>query len=141
MKKENNFEDVREKFFNFLLKKPCTFRQAEEYLSRQDITDENKNLLLDDAVNMSLIDDSAYAKLFVDGHLTWGNAKITYELSSRGISREDIKNALDESEDELARARELSENWRRLGLEDRKIINRLLSRGFSHNAARSSLED
>ncbi|MBQ7196268.1 MAG: RecX family transcriptional regulator [Synergistaceae bacterium] len=141
MKTENNFEDVREKFFNFLLKKPCTFRQAEEYLSRQELNDENKNLLLDEAANMSLIDDSAYAKLFVDGHLTWGNAKITYELSSRGISREDIKNALDESEDELSRARELSENWRRLGLENRKIINRLLSRGFSHNAARSSLED
>ena len=141
MKTENNFEDVREKFFNFLLKKPCTFRQAEEYLSRQELNDENKNLLLDEAANMSLIDDSAYAKLFVDGHLTWGNAKITYELSSRGISREDIKNALDESEDELSRARELSENWRRLCLENRKIINRLLSRGFSHNAARSSLED
>ena len=140
LKNENDFENVREKFFNFLLKKPATFKQAAEYLKRFELTDENKNLLLDNAANMSLIDDSAYAKLFVDGHLMWGNAKITYELSTRGISREDINNALDDSEDETSRACELSENWRRLGLDDRKIINRLLSRGFSHNAARSSLE-
>ncbi len=135
------FEQAREKFFSFLLKRPCTFKQAEEYLSRCEISDESKKILLTEAENMSLIDDSAYAKLFVDGHLSWGNAKIIYELSSKGISREKINEALDEAEDESSRACEVSKSWRSLGLDSRKIINRLLSRGFSLKAARGVFEN
>ena len=133
--------EIREKFFNFLLKKPCTFNQAEEYLTRLKISDEQKNFLLNEAENMGLIDDLAYAKLFVDGHLSWGNLKIIYELSARGISRENINNALDEAEDENSRAYKISEGWRKLGVENKKIINRLLSRGFSHKSAKSIFEN
>lgn len=137
MNENNNFNEIREKFFNFLLKKPCTFKQAEEYLSRCKISDEHKDSLLNEAENISLIDDAAYAKLFVDGHLTWGNLKIIYELSRRGVSRENIYKALEEAENENFRAYELFENWKKSGLDDRKIINRLLSRGFSQKAAKS----
>ncbi|MBR6900540.1 MAG: RecX family transcriptional regulator [Synergistaceae bacterium] len=137
---EQKQEQAREKFFNFLLKKPCTFRQAEEYLSHCEIPEELKKLLLTEAKSMSLVDDLVYAKLFVDGHLTWGNAKIIYELSAKGISREKINEALDEAEDEASRAREVSKGWQNLGLDKRKIINRLLSRGFSHKAASSVFE-
>ena len=86
---------------------------------------------------MGLIDDLTFAKLFVDGHLSWGNLKIIYELSSRGVARKDIYNALEEAEDEISRACKISENWKRSGLDERKIINRLLSRGFSQKAAKS----
>ena len=32
---------------------------------------------------MGLIDDGAFAKLFIEGHLHWGNAKIIYELNQK----------------------------------------------------------
>lgn len=132
---------ARENFFSFLLKRPCTFKQAEEYLSRYEISDKAKELLLTEAENMDLINDLVYAKLFVDGHLSWGNAKIIYELSNKGISREKINEALEETEEESSRAHEVSKGWVNLGLDQRKIINRLLSRGFSLKAARSVFED
>ena len=133
--------NLREKFFDFLLKKPCTSGQAAEYLSGLDLPEEIFDSLMDEATNMALIDDSAYAKLFADGHLSWGNAKIIYELSMRGVSRDEINEALDECEDERSRARELSEEWRKIGLDDRKIMNRLLSRGFSRSSATRAVRE
>ena len=145
-KSENTYdneeiEKFREKFFNFLLKKPCTSGGAAEYLSKHNLPEHLCDLLLNEAEKLNLIDDSAYAKLFIDGHLTWGNAKIIYELTTRGVSREEINEALDNSEDEISRASELADGWRKLGIDERKIINRLLSRGFSHKSARASSID
>ena len=134
----STYDEEREKFFAYLTKRPVTRRQAEEYLSRHNITDPEN--LLTEAESTGLIDDAAYAKLFVDGHLSWGNLKITYELSSRGVSRHDIIAALDEAQDESDRARELSDSWRSSGLDERKISGRLLSRGFSRGAVRSVIE-
>ena len=135
---EEKLEEFREKFFNFLLKKPCTSGQAAEYLSRHNAPEVFFDVLLHEAEKLNLIDDLAYAKLFIDGHLTWGNAKIIYELSSRGVSRDEIDEALDDSEDESSRAYQLANGWRKLGVDERKIINRLLNRGFSHRSARTS---
>ena len=134
-------ENPREKFFDFLLKKPCTSGQAAEYLSALNLPEEVFDSLMNEAADMALIDDSAYAKLFADGHLTWGNAKIIYELSMRGVGRDEIDDALDECEDEFSRAFELASDWRKLGLDDKKIMNRLLSRGFSRSSASNAVRD
>ena len=85
------------------------------------------------------MDDEAYARLFADGHLQWGNLKIAHELRMRGVDGEDIAAALDEAESESKRAREIAEGWRKSGVEDRKIQSRLLSRGFTNRAVRYAL--
>ena len=54
--------------------------------------------------------------------------KIAHELRMRGVGREEIESVLDDAEDESERARELAESWRKSGVEDRKIVSRLLSR-------------
>ena len=130
-------EAVREKFFDALLRRPSTRRQAEEFLSRQNLSDDDREALLEEADNTGLIDDGAFARLFAEGHLQWGNLKIAHELSARGVSREDIADALEECEDESERACELAESWRKGGLEERKIHSRLLSRGFTNHAINS----
>ena len=135
---EEKIQEFREKFFNFLLKKPCTSGQAAEYLSKLNVPENFYDLLLDEAEKLKLIDDLAYSKLFIDGHLTWGNAKIIYELSRRGVSRDNINEALNESEDENSRAYQLADDWGKLGIDEQKIVKRLLSRGFSHRSTRTS---
>ena len=97
-------ENIRKKFLDFLLKKICTSGQAAEYLSGLNLPEEVFDSLMREASDMALIDDFAYVKLFADGHLTWGNAKIIYELSMRGVGREEIDEALNECEDESSRA-------------------------------------
>ena len=130
-------EGVRERFLNALLRRPSTRKQAAEMLRREKLTDDEREALMSEAEDAGLIDDEGFARLFVDGHLQWGNLKIAYELSARGVSREEIDSALDEAEDEGERAKELAESWRASGLEDRKIRARLLSRGFTNRAIRS----
>ena len=97
--------------------------------------------LIDEAEDAGLIDDLGYARLFADGHVSWGNAKIAYELGVRGVSRENVRIALDEIDDEEERAREISESLRKSGLDERKIRARLISRGFSSRAVYEVLEE
>ena len=134
-------DELREKFFSFLLRRPCTRRQAREYLSRQKIHEDVIDALMNEAESSGLIDDLVFAKLFAEGHLSWGNLKITYELGMRGISREDINAALDETEGEAERARELSESWKRMNVDAKKITARLMSRGFTNRAVREAMRD
>ena len=73
--------------------------------------------------------------------MSWGNAKISYELAMRGVSRENIRLALDEIDDEAERACEIAEGWRKSGIEDRKIRTRLISRGFTSRAIDEALKE
>ena len=124
-----------------MLKRPCTRKQAEDFLLRSKLSDQRYvNLLMTEAESMGLIDDLTYAKLFVEGHLSWGNAKISYELASKGVEREDIDVALNESQDEISRAYELVETWRKTGLSEIKLRTRLLSRGFSSKSVREAVK-
>ena len=133
--------DTREKFFNALLRRPSTAKQARGILERQRVSDEDAERLIREAEDLGLIDDEAFARLFVDGHLSWGNLKIAHELSVRGVPREAISTALDEAQDESERVRELVGSWRKGGVEDRKITARLMSRGFTSRAVREALRD
>ena len=131
--------ELREKFYNALMRKPLTIKQAHEFLTRTKAPDEIIDLLIKESENTGLLDDFTYSRLFIEGHLHWGNSKIFYELSSKGVSRENINSALDDSESESKRACELAENWRDYGLDERKIAARLRSRGFTNRAIDKAL--
>ena len=137
----DELNELRETFFAYLLKRPCTRKQAHEYLLRQNIDEHAINSLIDEAESSGLIDDLVFAKLFAEGHLSWGNMKIAYELSMRGISREDINTVLDEIEDETARANEIVNSLRAMKVDNRKITSRLKNRGFTNRSIRSALKD
>ena len=122
-----------------MLKRPCTRKQAEDFLLRSKLPERYMNLLMAEVEDSGLIDDLTYAKLFIEGHLSWGNAKINYELNSRGVEREDIDAALNESQDEISRAIEIVESLRKSGLSELKMRTRLLQRGFSSKSVREAL--
>ena len=124
-------DELREIFFSRLLRKASTRKQAEEFLSRFQLPVELHDSLMNEAEETGLIDDLAYARLFADGHSSWGNAKISYELSLRGISRENVRLALEDIADESERAGRIAEELKKTGLDERKIKSRLISRGFS----------
>ena len=136
--RKDSAEELREKFFGALLRKPTPRKQAWELLEKYG-ADGLAEGLMREAEDSGLVDDEAYARLFADGHLQWGNLKIAHELRMRGVDGEDIAVALDEAESEEKRACEIAEGWRKSGIEDRKIQSRLLSRGFTNRAVRYAL--
>ena len=136
--RKDSVDELREKFFSALLRRPSTRKQAEDILKKYG-ADELADSLMREAEESGLIDDEAYARLFADGHLQWGNLKIAHELRMRGVNSKDIAAVLDDAESEEKRACELAEGWRKLGIEDRKIVSRLLSRGFTKRAVNSAI--
>ena len=128
----------REWFFQLLMRRPCTEREARERLERRrGLGEEDAEALFAEAREMSLLDDTAYARLFAEGHESWGNGRIAFELGRRGVSREDIRAALEDI-DETGRARALVLAWSAGGLDERRIVARLRSRGFGPRAIRAA---
>ena len=136
----SDYDELREKFFSFLLRRPCTHQQAYEYLSRRKMNDDVIDSLMNEAEDNGLIDDLTFAKLFAEGHLSWGNLKIAYELGMRHVSRENINIALDEFDDEVSRACELADSWKNACIDERKIKSRLLGRGFTNKSINYALK-
>ena len=86
--------------------------------------------LLERYEEIGLIDDWAYAVLFVDSHPDWSVRRISDSLREKGVGRDLIAHALEEVEiDEDQRAAELVRGWRP-SVEDRRIVGRLERRGF-----------
>ncbi len=135
LSRKNSAEELREKFFSAVLRRPSTKKQAWEILEKYGAGEFAEGLMRE-AEDYGLVDDEAYAKLFAEGHLRWGNLKIAHELRMRGVDGESIAVALGEADSEEDRARELAEGWRKSGVEDRKIVSRLLSRGFTNRVVR-----
>ena len=108
-------------------------------LQDRGIPEEEAEMLIDKYEEAGFFDDGAYALLFVESHPEWGIYRIRDELRRRGVAQEHILKALEEKdEDENAAA--LAGEWIRMGIDRRKIGERLLRRGFSRNACRNALE-
>ena len=110
-------------------------------LREQGLSGDEADNLTRDARDLGMVDDEAYARLFVEGHQSWGNRRIRDDLRRRGVSDALLRRALDErspGEEETAYllCRELAET----GLHEESIVPRLLRRGFSVSTAREAAE-
>ena len=55
-------------------------------LHRQGLCGDEADSLVRDAHDLGMVDDEAYARLFVEGHQSWGNRRIRDDLRRRGVS-------------------------------------------------------
>lgn len=100
--------------------------------------------LLDRFEELKLIDDAAYALLFIDAKRDFGLRRLRDELRARGVSRDVIEDAISESgsdENESERAAALLRRWLRLpGMTPQKLKGRLDRRGFTYSAVSDAFE-
>ena len=129
-------EDYRAYLYKLLSGRPYTRREVVDRLARQGADRDEAEALVDEFCNIGLIDDEIYARLFAEGHESWGNDRIRYELRRRGVADDIIASAL-KGDDELEKARPLAEAWGAQGLEWKKIAARLARRGFSSRTLRA----
>ncbi len=77
-------------------------------LSAHSESDEELETLLDELGAQRLLSDERYAEMRINARgARFGNARLTYELRSQGVSEELIGAALEECDDELSRARKV----------------------------------
>ena len=109
---------------------PKTVRQAFEWLENRGAGEEEANRIVDLLVETGSLDDALYARLFVEGHGGWGPLRLRQELRRRGICDTVVSAAIGETRDPGIIV-EMIRDWRRAGIDDRRIAGRLIRRGFS----------
>jgi regulatory protein len=104
--------------------------KVRERLAARGADPERTEELIESFSEAGYLDDRAYALLYADSHPDWGRRRIRDELRRRAVEEAFIQDAL-ESVDEEARASALASDWARHDIEERKIVGRLLRRGFA----------
>ncbi len=105
--------------------------------------------IVETLVNEKYIDDLRYASAFARDKSSiagWGETKIRYMLSAKGISREAVTQALEEIDDSRARTRleKLLENKLKTLKDDPqcrlKMLRFALGRGYGYDEAAEALD-
>ena len=123
-----------------LVSTPRTRKELAWKLRERRCPEEKAAELLDRFEEIGMIDDRAYALLYVDSKRDFGLRRLRDELRARGVSHADIDDALAESGiDEAERALRLARQWgNQRGMTPRKLDARLRRRGFSPAAVREA---
>ncbi len=128
-----------DKAVQLLASRPHFRRELEAKLRQRGFPSEEIEETLGRLTDQGYLDDRAAARSFIEGRAAKGEgrARLKAELARRGAPEEAIEEALSEltDEDDLPRAREAAEAWRRKGGTDPRALARHLDRkGFSRRA-------
>jgi regulatory protein len=130
-----------DKAVQLLAARPHFRRELEAKLRQRGFPSEEIEEALDRLTDQGYLDDRAAARSFVESRAAKGEgrARLRAELAKRGAPEEAIEEALSE-DDDLPRAREAAEAWRRKGGTDPRALARHLDRkGFSRRAIVAAL--
>ncbi len=136
---------LRARALEWLLNRPHSTREFNDYLYRKKADSELSESLITEFTAKKYIDDAAYAKWLVELRSRKGksNRAIVAELAVKGISREVASEALSESgvneEDRLRDLIEKKKNNSRYVSEPLKFKQYLVSKGFSYELVNQQL--
>jgi regulatory protein len=133
-----------DKAVQLLAARPHFRRELEAKLRQRGFPGEEIEEALSRLTEQGYLDDRAAARSFVESRAAKGEgrARLKAELVKRGAPEEAIEDALSEltDEDDLPRAREAADTWRRKGGTDPRALARHLDRkGFSRRAIVAAL--
>ena len=129
---------LRERALRLLARREYARAELARKLAPHAESAEALEILLDDLNARRLLSDERYAEMRINSRSArYGNARLSHELRTQGVSDELVEAALASTEDELMRARQI---WqRKFGNQPEAIDARerarqmrfLMSRGFS----------
>lgn len=129
---------------DFISRKAATKKQIQEKISKSGYDEDIVTMVCDELKSMGYLDDIEYAREFAKDMISYkkqGKTKIIMELKRRGISQEDIKEALEDIDfcEEDSISEHLGRKFMNMDLSDiktkEKAMRYLLYRGFSPNEA------
>ena len=91
--------------FGLLAKKPYAEREIRTKLYQKGYSSETTQKIIETIKEYKLIDDSDYAKTYVDSNKTKSKREIEFNLSQKGIDKHIIQNAVNDikNDDEMAK--------------------------------------
>ncbi len=150
--KSSERNKIKEKLNRFLSLRPRSTKEVRDYLLyKRKIEKEEAEAIVDEYLHKNFLNDLKFAKWFVEQRINsgkYGSQKIKADLIKKGISKEHIKNAIEEKvdiEEEEKILYDLIEKLeRKIKEEDpmkkkEKVARRLMSKGFRYTEITSIL--
>ena len=131
-------QKIRDRAFRILRYRRRTVQELKTKLLSLGFEDNLVSDILEEFVQDKTLDDTSFAEAFIADYTKLnpkGNIFIRRELKRRGISGEVIENLIEKREEKLLIEQFIQKKLARFNLKDprdkRKIIRRLLTRGFT----------
>lgn len=144
---ENEKADAITKATAYISKAIKTKRQVKDYLIKKGYSEELAYQVVDKLKEYGYIDDKEYSKRYIEStQKTQGKRLVEYKLMSKGVKKEDIESAYNQSEVEYEKsARSLAEKY----LKNNEITKEnlmkayryLIGRGYSYDQADYALKE
>ncbi|HSX27838.1 MAG TPA: RecX family transcriptional regulator [Candidatus Saccharimonadales bacterium] len=146
LKKMSEFGKAYGRILNYVMIRPRSHKEVEDYCWRKKITPEDCRVIIEKLAKRGYINDASFARSWIESRrLTKASSqrKLRMELRHKGVSDDAIQEAFAHSEyDELAALQEVITKKRRLSRfqDDQKLLQYLIRQGFSYDAARQALK-
>ena len=101
-------DQVLDKMVKYCAYQERCVKEVRDKLKTYDITQENRNKILDYLLDNRFVNDERYAHSFVRGKINqsgWGLNKIRFHLLQKGIDKDIIDEALSQTDEEVYRQR------------------------------------
>lgn len=134
-----------EKALNYLSNRAKTKRQVKEYLEKKGYTEKTVLAVLEKLIDYKYVSDENYAEDYVRVYSNKkGKRLIAMELKQRGVSEEDMRDALDSIENEEESALKIAEKYLKHKENSKenllKCYKYLISKGFDFDLAKHTIE-
>lgn len=145
MLEEAEKTEALEKALSYISKTIKTKRQVKEYLIKKGFSNEACRYASDKLKEYGYIDDAEYAKRYIESTgKTQGKLLMAYKLMAKGVRKEDIESAYEQSggkakENAVALAEKRLRNKEITKENLLKTYKYLISRGFSYEEAESAI--
>lgn len=147
LKAVSEFGKAFDRVLNYLMIRPRSRQEVQDYCWRKKITPEDCQAIMDKLSKRGYLDDAAFARAWVESRrLTKATSKrkLQLELRQKGISDELANQAFESSEyNEDTALKELIVKKRRLSRyqDEQKLLQYLVRQGFSYEAVKNILTE
>lgn len=146
LKHLSDFGKAYERALNFVMIRPRSTREVQDYARRKKWTPEDTIAIIDKLKARRYLDDANFARAWVESRALGGKTskrKLQLELKNKGVADDIIRQALENAEfDESHALQELIAKKRRLpkyAADDQKLMQYLARQGFSFDDIRQAL--
>ena len=134
-----------EKALSFVTKSKKTQKQVKEHLYSKGYTEQTVESVIEKMKDYRFLDDGDYAETYARSYSkTKGKKLIEIELKKKGVSEEDMSEAIENIGDQTESAVNIAEKYLKNKIKDKqnmlKCYKYLLSKGFEYDVAKSAIE-
>ena len=146
LKKASDFGKAYERILNYVMIRPRSRKEVEDYCWRKQIAAEDCQIIIEKLAARRYINDESFARSWIESRRLTKNfsvRKLRLELRQKGVSNEIIESALATSGySEQSALKDLITKKRRLSRyqDNQKLLQYLVRQGFSYDDVKNELD-